>query len=128
MVSATGLNVKILGGMEASVDGEAVVPGEKIFYRGAMFSDVPNFAMIIGYTNATWTLKVDLICQYICRLLNRMDSTGADTVVPRLNDPSVNVSIVSVTTSAFPELMASKKSPSGMKHTRSSHGLYLGLK
>lgn len=89
VVSATGLNVKILGGMEASVDGEAIVPGEKIFYRGTMFSDVPNFAMVIGYTNATWTLKVDLICRYICRLLNRMDATGTDTVVPRLNDPSV---------------------------------------
>lgn len=89
VVSATGLIIKILGGIEATLDGEPIVVPQKLFYRGAMLSDVPNFALVIGYTNATWTLKVELVHQYVCRLLNRMEEEGHDVAVPRLSGAAV---------------------------------------
>ena len=58
-------------------------------YKGMMYSDVPNLAAAIGYTNASWTLKCDLTCEYVCRLLNHMDKTGFQQCTPRLNDPTV---------------------------------------
>jgi len=89
IVSATGLNVVMLGGATATIDGERFDPSQKFFYRGAMFDDVPNFALVVGYTNATWTLKVDLVHQYVCRILNYMRERGFDEVRPVLDDPEV---------------------------------------
>ncbi len=89
VVTATGLVVKFLGGMEIEVDGRAIDPAETMNYKGVMFSEVPNLAYTFGYTNASWTLKADLTSEYICRLLRHMDAVGADTVIPRLRDPSV---------------------------------------
>lgn len=88
VVSATGLNIEMLGGVEASIDGVPVVPGERIFYRGVMFDAVPNFVLALGYTNATWTLKIELVLEYVCRLLQHMDETGTDVVVAR-REPDV---------------------------------------
>ena len=88
VVTATGLNLRIFGGAELSVDGEVVdVPGA-MAYRAMMLSGVPNFAFTIGYTNASWTLKADLVSEYVVRLLARMRSTGRRRVVP-VRDPSV---------------------------------------
>jgi hypothetical protein len=75
--------------MQIVVDGRVVKPGDTLGYKGMMFSDVPNMACVFGYTNASWTLKADLTCEYVCRLLNHMKRTGTDTVVPVAPDVPV---------------------------------------
>jgi monooxygenase len=82
IVTATGLNLKLFGGMSATVDGEPVVPTEKIAYKGMMLSGVPNFAFAIGYTNSSWTLKVGLLCEHFVRLLKYMDGNGYVACTP----------------------------------------------
>lgn len=86
VVTATGLRVQLMGGARLLVDGKPVVLSESVAYKGMMYSDVPNLASIFGYTNASWTLKAELIAQYVCRLINHMNALGADTCVPRLRD------------------------------------------
>ncbi|MDX6715553.1 MAG: monooxygenase [Baekduia sp.] len=86
VVTATGLNMLALGGMQLAVDGRDVVLPETLGYKGMMLSDVPNFAIALGYTNASWTLKCDLTCEYVCRLLNHMDEHGHQHVTPRNHD------------------------------------------
>ena len=81
VVSATGLQVQILGGVKGSVDGQPMNTSRHMLYQGVMVSDVPNMAMIIGYINASWTLKVDIAAEYICRLVNHMDKNGYDEVI-----------------------------------------------
>ena len=88
IVTATGLNLHPLGGMTLAVDGEEVALPERMAYKGTMLGGVPNFAMALGYTNASWTLKCDLTCEYVCRLLNHMDERGYRQCMP-VNDPSV---------------------------------------
>jgi cation diffusion facilitator CzcD-associated flavoprotein CzcO len=89
VVTATGLKLKFLGGIELEVDGRRVDPSRTMTYKGMMCSDVPNLALAIGYTNASWTLKCDLTAEYVCRLLNTMDAHGYTQCVPRRRDPSV---------------------------------------
>ena len=67
IVTATGLNLKVMGGMSLAVDGKAIEPSQLMSYKGMMYSDVPNLATATGYTNASWTLKCDLTCEYVCR-------------------------------------------------------------
>jgi cyclohexanone monooxygenase len=83
VVSATGLNIQILGGIQATLDGKPMNTSQHMLYQGIMVSDVPNMAMIIGYINASWTLKVDIAADYICRLINYMDKNGYDEVIPQ---------------------------------------------
>ncbi|HMG45904.1 MAG TPA: NAD(P)/FAD-dependent oxidoreductase [Allosphingosinicella sp.] len=85
VVTATGLDVKLLGGIALSVDGAPVNPAERFNYKGMMLSDVPNLALAFGYTNASWTLKCDLTARYVCRLLRHMDRGGHAICVPRLD-------------------------------------------
>jgi cation diffusion facilitator CzcD-associated flavoprotein CzcO len=82
VVSATGLEMLAFGGMELTVDGEPVTPGETITYRGVMLGGVPNMAFAVGYTNASWTLRSDLCTRYVCRLLGYMAEHGYDTATP----------------------------------------------
>ena len=89
IVTATGLNLLFLGGMELIVDGEPVNISEKMAYKGMMLSGVPNCAFTVGYTNASWTLKADLTSEYVCRVLAHMDVHGYRKSVPELSDPSV---------------------------------------
>jgi monooxygenase len=89
IVTATGLVLKFAGGVDASVDGKPIVPSELVSYRGCMFSEVPNYATTFGYTNASWTLKADLIADFVVRVLREADKRGAKIITPRLNDPSV---------------------------------------
>jgi monooxygenase len=89
VVAATGLNLVALGGMQLSVDGEAVDPAKTLSYRGTMYSGIPNLASAFGYTNASWTLKCELTCDYVCRLLNHMDKKDVQVCVPQNDDPSV---------------------------------------
>ncbi|KAF0965250.1 flavin-containing monooxygenase [Rhodococcus sp. T7] len=76
VVTATGLNLLAFGGMTLAVDGRDIDLTETMAYKGMMLSGVPNFAFVIGYTNASWTLKADLVCEYVCRLLAHMDANG----------------------------------------------------
>ena len=89
IVTATGLQLKLLGGTQLFVDGKPVTSAGAMTYRGMMFSDIPNMASVFGYTNASWTLKADLVAEYVCRLLNFMDARGYDYCTPRRRDPSI---------------------------------------
>jgi monooxygenase len=89
IITATGLNVLFLGGMDLAVDGRQVEPSETVGYKGMMLSGVPNLAVALGYTNASWTLKCDLCAEYACRLINHMDEHGYRQCMPREPDPSV---------------------------------------
>ena len=89
VVAATGLRLQHLGGMAVAVDGVPVKLSQSMGYKGCMYSDVPNMASCFGYTNASWTLKCDLTCDYVCRLLNHMDARGQAFAVPRKRDPAL---------------------------------------
>lgn len=84
IVTATGLKLATLGKMALSLDGEPVHMPDHFYYRGCMFSDVPNFAALFGYINAAWTARVDLVADYLCRLFDQMDAWQADIVIPAL--------------------------------------------
>ena len=86
VITATGLKLKMLGGSVISVDGRQISLGDTVSYKGMMYSDVPNLASSFGYTNASWTLKAELIAQYVCRLVNHMKANHYDVCVPRLRD------------------------------------------
>jgi len=86
VVTATGLRMLPLGGMALSVDGADVDLPERTVYKSMMLSGVPNFAFVVGYENASWTLKVDLVCEHLCRLIAYMDTRGFDSVVPVRDD------------------------------------------
>ena len=89
IVTATGLNLLLFGGMTLSVDGRPVVAPQALAYKGMMLSGVPNFAFTVGYTNASWTLKADLVSEYVCRLLAHMDARGARQCMPVNDDPAI---------------------------------------
>jgi cation diffusion facilitator CzcD-associated flavoprotein CzcO len=89
IVTATGLELRFLGGMALQVDGRAIELPKVMSYKGCMFSDVPNLAYSFGYTNASWTLKADLTSEYVCRLIRYMDAIGATRCTPRRIDRSV---------------------------------------
>ena len=89
IVTATGLNLQVLGGLTLTIDGEPVDIAKTLSYKGMMSSGVPNLASALGYTNASWTLKCDLTCEYVCRLLNHMKATGLRQCTPRNTDPTV---------------------------------------
>ncbi len=84
VVTATGLQLEVWNKVQISVDGQDVAPRDTFAYKGLMYSGVPNMAAVFGYTNASWTLRADLISEYVCRLLNHMDEAGADYAVPEL--------------------------------------------
>ena len=88
IVTATGLKMKLFSGLEVMVDGARVDLAKTMSYKGMMFSGVPNFAAAFGYTNASWTLKADLTCEYVCRLLRHMDRRGYRQCMPK-RDPGV---------------------------------------
>ncbi|MCE9648769.1 MAG: NAD(P)/FAD-dependent oxidoreductase [Parvibaculum sp.] len=89
IVTATGLNLQVLSDMKVVVDGKDVDLSKTLNYKGMMYSDIPNLASSFGYTNASWTLKCDLTCEYVCRLLNHMDKTGTRQATPHNTDPTV---------------------------------------
>jgi monooxygenase len=82
IVTATGLNMQLFGGMPIGVDGEQVDIAQSVAYRGMLLSGIPNWAMAIGYTTSSWTLKVSLMCRYLIDLLHHMDKNGYDQAVP----------------------------------------------
>ena len=103
IVTATGLNLKLMAGLQLVVDGEVVDLSKTIAYKGMMYSDVPNVASAFGYTNASWTLKCDLTAEYVCRILNYMNEHGFTRCMPRLSDPSIKKERVLDFTSGYVE-------------------------
>ncbi|WP_430419074.1 flavin-containing monooxygenase [Phenylobacterium sp.] len=89
VVSATGLVLEVWNGIEVSVDGARVDASKTLAYKGMMYEGVPNLASAFGYTNASWTLKCDLTCEYVCRVLNHLKATGQRQATPVNTDPSV---------------------------------------
>jgi len=89
IITATGLNLQMMGGAQITVDGKPFVMKEAMNYKGVMFQDLPNLAMMFGYTNASWTLKSDISSEYVCRLLKHMDKNNLRQCMPRNHDASV---------------------------------------
>ena len=89
IVTATGLKLLACGGIRLAVDGTDVVPGKCLTYKGLMLSNVPNLALCVGYTNASWTLRAELVCEYLCRLLHYMDRRGYSACVPSCDPDAV---------------------------------------
>ncbi|MEO8604482.1 MAG: NAD(P)/FAD-dependent oxidoreductase [bacterium] len=93
VVTATGLNLVVLGEMQFSVDGAAVDFAKTWTYKGMMYSGVPNLVCTFGYINASWTLRADLTSEYVCRLLNHMDETGTRQVTPHLRPTDTDMPV-----------------------------------
>jgi monooxygenase len=89
IVTATGLQLVAFGDIRLSVDGRSIDPAKSLNYKGTMYSGIPNLASTFGYTNASWTLKAELTCDYICRVINHMDAKGYQVCVPQNDDPSI---------------------------------------
>jgi len=87
VVTATGLKLAMAGKIGLSVEGQAINFNDHFYYKGCMFSNIPNFSTFFGYTNASWTLRVDIVCNYICRIFEHMQATGAEIATPYLADP-----------------------------------------
>jgi cation diffusion facilitator CzcD-associated flavoprotein CzcO len=101
VVSATGLRLLFCGGASLIVDGSEIGPGQTFMYKGCMLSDVPNFAVCFGYTNASWTLRADLTSRYVCRLLSYMKKMGYGRAVPRHREREVAASPLLDLTSGY---------------------------
>jgi cation diffusion facilitator CzcD-associated flavoprotein CzcO len=86
IIPATGLDIQMLGGAELVVNGEPVVLRDKVIYKNVMVEGVPNAGMVFGYTNLSWTLKVDIAAEYLCRVLNYMDAHKLSVCVPQESD------------------------------------------
>ena len=88
IVTATGLKLAVAGKIPVRVDGAAVDWSQHFYYKACMFSNVPNFSVVFGYLNASWTLRADIVSEYVCRVLNHMKDAGADIATPVLEDPA----------------------------------------
>ena len=94
IITATGFELSVLGDIDFSIDGEPLVFSDTVGYRGTMFTGVPNMAWIFGYFRASWTLRADLIADFVCRLLNHMDEFDASTVTPVLRDEDSDMKLL----------------------------------
>ncbi|HEU0043682.1 NAD(P)/FAD-dependent oxidoreductase [Sphingomonas sp.] len=115
IVTATGLELSLMGGVPFTVDGEPVNLADKLQYKGMMFSDVPNLAFTFGYTNASWTLKADLVAKYVCRLLNTMRKRGVRIATPYNDDPAVTTEAFVDFTSGYIQRAAAALPKQGSK-------------
>ena len=125
VVTATGLELLFAGGVELSVDGTAVDLPSRLVYKGMMVEGVPNLAIAVGYTNASWTLKCDLTCDYVTRLLNHMRSTGLRQCTPVNHDPSVERLPLLSLTSGYVQRSADRFPKRGSKFPWQVHQSYL---
>ncbi|MEM7084001.1 MAG: NAD(P)/FAD-dependent oxidoreductase [Pseudomonadota bacterium] len=103
VVMATGLQIEIFGDIPVHVDGTMINPSERYCYKGMMINGVPNMAFSIGYSNASWTLKSDLVGEYVCRLLRHLERSGYDYCVPELPDEPIGDEPLMAFTSGYIE-------------------------
>jgi len=125
VVTATGLELLFIGGIQASVDGKVVDLPNLLTYKGMMLEGVPNFALAVGYTNASWTLKCDLTCQYVTRLLNHMRETGTRQCTAVNRDPSVEAKPLLGLSSGYVTRSADKFPKQGSRFPWQVHQSYL---
>jgi monooxygenase len=125
IVTATGLEMLFFGGVALSVDGKAVDPGSLLVYKGMMLDGVPNAAMAIGYVNASWTLKCELTCDYVCRLLNHLRRAGLRQCMPVNHDPSIARSPLLGLSSGYVQRAADRFPKSGSRSPWKVHQSYL---
>jgi monooxygenase len=125
IVSATGLNLVAFGEIRVSVDGRDIDPAKTLNYKGTMYGGIPNLASTFGYTNASWTLKAELTCDYICRVLNHMDKGGYKVCVPQNDDPSVSVEPWLNLTSGYVQRTMDKLPKQGSKTPWKLHQNYV---
>jgi monooxygenase len=124
VVTATGLVIKLMGGIEFMVEGEPIEVAERLTYKGMMLEGVPNMAFALGYTNASWTLKCDLTSQYVCRLLRHMERHGYDVCVPRLRENVEKAPLLDFT-SGYVQRAAGRLPSQGSKAPWRLHQNYL---
>jgi cation diffusion facilitator CzcD-associated flavoprotein CzcO len=94
VVTATGFNLNVLGDIEFTIDGKPLEFAETVGYRGAMFTGIPNMAWVFGYFRASWTLRADMIADFVCRLLQHMDDVGASVVTPQLRADDADMKLL----------------------------------
>jgi cation diffusion facilitator CzcD-associated flavoprotein CzcO len=95
IVTATGFNLNVLGDIDFAIDGKPLVFSKTVTYRGMMFTGVPNMAWVFGYFRASWTLRADLVADFVCRLLNHMTEIGAKSVTPSLRSEDRDMALLS---------------------------------
>ena len=125
IITATGLELLFIGGIELSVDGEVVDLPSRLSYKGMMLEGVPNMAVAFGYTNASWTLKCDLTCDYVCRLLNHLRDTKLRQCTPINSDPSVEAGPLLALASSYIQRAADRFPRAGSKFPWQMHQSYL---
>jgi monooxygenase len=125
IVTATGLKLIALGDIQLKVDGRSIDPSKTMNYRGTMYAGIPNLASVFGYTNASWTLKSELTCNYICRVLNHMSRAGYQVCVPQNDDPSVKPEPWLNLTSGYIQRVADKLPKQGSKVPWKLHQNYV---
>jgi cation diffusion facilitator CzcD-associated flavoprotein CzcO len=125
IITATGLELLFLGGVELAVDGKAVNIASKLTYKGMMLEGVPNLAVAVGYTNASWTLKCDLTCDYVCRLLNHMRAADVRQCTPVNRDATVIPSPLLSLSSGYVQRSADRFPKQGSKFPWQVHQSYL---
>ena len=84
IISATGLRLKFMGGIKIKINNKTIDTSKLVSYKGMMLQDIPNATIVFGYTNASWTLKIDLVCEYFCRILNHMEKNELKWVKPNM--------------------------------------------
>ncbi|MGO9560641.1 MAG: flavin-containing monooxygenase [Acidimicrobiales bacterium] len=94
IITATGFNLSVFGDIDFTVDGKPLKLSDTVTYRGMMFTDLPNLVWVFGYFRASWTLRVDLIGDFVCRLLHHMSDLGATVVTPRLRDEDAGMQLL----------------------------------
>ncbi|MEN3272097.1 MAG: monooxygenase [Actinomycetota bacterium] len=125
IVTATGLELLFLGGIEVVVDGDKVDVADRFVYKGMMLEGVPNLAVAVGYTNASWTLKCDLTCDYVTRVLNHLHANGLRQAMPVNHDASVAPKPLLGLTSGYVQRSAARFPKSGSKFPWQVHQSYL---
>jgi len=125
IVTATGLELLFIGGIELSVDGGAVDIATKLTYKGMMLEGVPNLAIAVGYTNASWTLKCDLTCGYVCRLVNHMRARGMRQATPVNRAPSAGTRPLLDLTSGYIQRSAHRFPRQGSRYPWQVYQSYL---
>jgi monooxygenase len=125
IVTATGLELLFLGGIELAVDGEPVVLSDTLVYKGMMLEGVPNVALAVGYTNASWTLKCDLTCQYVTRLLNHLRASGLRQCTAVNDDPTLETKPLLGLTSGYVQRSAHRFPKQGSRFPWQVHQSYL---